>query len=68
MTILGDLILYKDKVIYFKIGLMELEVKGRHVVVSFDVLPLGKDKAVLGMPFLRDYNLRIDWITGDIKI
>ena len=38
--------------IYFEIGLMELEIEGRHIIVFFDVLLLGKDKAVLGMPFL----------------
>ena len=52
VTILGDLILYKDGIIYFEMGPMELEIKGRHIVISFNILLLGKDKAVLGMPFL----------------
>jgi len=52
VTILGDLILYRDRIIYFKTGLVELEIKGKYVVVSFSVLLLKKDKAVLGMPFL----------------
>jgi len=52
VTISGDLILYRDRMIYFKTGLVKLEVKGRYVVMSFNVLLLGKDKAVLGMPFL----------------
>ena len=52
VTILGDLILYRDGIIYFKTGLVELEIKGRNVITSFNVLLLGKDKAVLGMPFL----------------
>jgi len=60
VIILGDPILYKDKIIYFEIGLMELEIKGRHIVMSFDVLLLGKNKAVLRMPFLQEYNLRIN--------
>ena len=60
VTILGDLILYRDGMIYLKIGLVELEIEGRNVVVSFNVLLLGKDKAVLGMPFLQDYNLKIN--------
>ena len=60
VTILGDLILYGDRMIYFEIGLVKLEVKGRNIVVSFNVLPLGKDKAVLGIPFLWEYNLRIN--------
>ena len=52
VTILGDLILYRDRMIYFEIGLMELKIEGRNVVISFNVLLLGKNEAVLGMPFL----------------
>ena len=52
VTILGDLIIYKDKVIYFKTGLMELELKGRRIVMLFNILLLKKDEAVLGIPFL----------------
>ena len=68
VTISGDPISYGDRMIYFKIRLMELEIKGKHMIVSFDVLLLGKDKTVLGMPFLQEYNPRINWITGDIEI
>ena len=68
VTISGDLILYRDGIIYFEIGPVELEIKGRHIIISFDVLLLGKDKIVLGMPFLQEYNLKINWIIGDVKI
>src|SRR6266702_881653 len=68
VTILGDLILYRDGIIYLETGLVELKIEGKHVVVSFNILLLKKDKAVLGMPFLREYNLRINWVTGDVKI
>ncbi len=60
IIILGDLILYKDGIIYLEIGLVELEIKGRHVVMSFDILLLGKNKAVLGMLFLQKYNPKIN--------
>jgi len=52
VTILGDLILYRNSIIYFKTGPVEIEIKGQKAVVLFDVLLLGKDKAVLGMLFL----------------
>ena len=52
VTISGDPILYKDGIIYLEIKSMEVEVKGQNVVISFDVLLLGKNKAVLGMLFL----------------
>ena len=52
VTISRDLILYKNGMIYFKIRLVELEIEGRHIVISFNVLLLKKDKTVLGMLFL----------------
>ena len=68
MIISGDLILYGDGIIYLKTGLIRLKIEGRHVVMSFNILLLGKNKAVLGMLFLQDYNPKIDWIIGDIKV
>jgi len=68
VIISGDLILYRDRIIYLKTGLVELEIKGRNVIISFNVLLLGKDKAVLGMLFLQKYNLRINWVIEDVKI
>ena len=68
VTILGDPILYGDRIIYLKTRLVELEIKGRHIIISFNVLPLRKNKVVLGIPFLRECNLRIDWAIGDIKM
>ena len=60
MTISGDPISYKDRIIHLKTGPMKLEIKGRSVVTSFNILPLKKDKAVLGMPFLQEYNPKIN--------
>ncbi len=55
-----DLIIYKDKIIYFKTGLVELKLKGRHISIIFNILLLGKDKVVLGIPFLQKYNPKIN--------
>jgi len=41
-------------------GPVKVEIKGRRVSISFNILPLGKDKAVLGMLFFREFNPRID--------
>jgi len=68
VIISGDLILYRNSIIYLKTGPVEIEIEGWKVVVLFDVLPLGKDKAVLGIPFLQEFNLKIDWITGEVEI
>ena len=68
MTISGDLILYKDKVIYLETGLVELEIEGRNIVISFNVLPLKKDEVVLGILFLQEYNPKINWVIKDVKI
>ena len=48
--ILGDPIFYKNRVIYIETEPVELKIKGWIVVISFNILPLGKDKAVLVMP------------------
>ena len=48
--ILKDLIFYKNKVIYIKIEPVELRIKGQRVIINFNILLLGKDEAVLGMP------------------
>ena len=54
--------------IYLKTGPMEVEIKRWNVVISFNVLLLGKDKVVLGILFLQEYNPKIDWTMGDVKI
>jgi len=50
--ILKDLIIYRDGIIYFKIRLVEVKLKGKRIVILFNVLLLRNDEAVLGMPFL----------------
>jgi len=52
VTISGDPILYKDGIIHLKTGPVRIRIKGQKIVISFNVLSLGKDKAVLRMPFL----------------
>ena len=39
---------------------VKVEIKGRKVIISFNILPLGKNKAVLRMLFLKEFNLRIN--------
>ena len=41
-------------------GLVELELKNRKIVILFNILLLGKDKVVLGILFLREFNLKIN--------
>ena len=60
--------MYKNKMIYFKIRPIELKLEGRRIVILFNMLLLGKDKAILGMPFLQKYNPKIDWIIKNIKL
>ena len=60
ITILGDLILYRDSIIQIETGLVKVEIKGQKISISFNILPLSKDKAVLKILFLREFNLRID--------
>ena len=50
VMILGDLITYRNGVIYIKIGLILIQIKGQIIVINFDILLLGNDKVVLRMP------------------
>jgi len=68
VIISGDPILYKNNIIYFKTEPVKIKIKRWKVVVLFNVLLLGKDKAVLGIPFLQKFNLKIDWIIEEVKI
>ena len=49
VIILEDLISYRNGVIYIKIKPLELKIEGRRVVISFNILLLGNNKAVLKM-------------------
>ena len=60
VTILGDPIIYRDSIIRLKTELAKIEVKGRKIVIIFNILLLGKDKAVLRIPFLKEFNLKIN--------
>jgi len=68
VTISGNPILYKDSIIYLKTGPIKVTIKRQKIVISFDVLLLSKNKAVLRMLFLQEFNLRINWITEIIEI
>ena len=50
VIILGDPISYKNGVIYLEIKPIQLQVKGRTIYISFNILLLGNVEAVLGMP------------------
>ena len=44
-------------------GLVKVEIKRQKIVISFNILLLGKDKAVLKIPFLKEFNPKINWVT-----
>jgi len=48
--ILGDLINYRGGIINLEIGLVMIRIEGKEIAMNFDILLLGNDKAVLGMP------------------
>jgi len=66
--ILKDLINYRGGIINLEIKPVIIKIKGKEVMINFDILLLGNNKAVLGMPWLQEYNLKINWIIGDVKI
>jgi len=68
VMISGDLILYGNNIIYFETGPVKIDIKGKIIVILFNILLLGKDKAVLEILFLQKFNPKIDWITEEVKI
>jgi len=66
--ILGDPINYGGGIINLKTGLVTIRIKGKEIIINFDILLLGNNKTVLGILWLQEYNLKINWTTGDIKI
>jgi len=50
--ILGDLINYRGSIINLEIGLVIIRIEGKEITMNFNILLLGNDKAVLGMPWL----------------
>ena len=47
IMILGELVLYRNSIINLKTGPIQINIKGRNIIVNFNILPLGLDKAVL---------------------
>jgi len=68
VIILGNLINYRGGVINMEIKLIIIRIKGKKIIISFNILLLGQDKIVLKMLWLQEYNLKINWIIGDVEI
>jgi hypothetical protein len=49
VTILEDLVLYRDGIINLETGLVQINIKKRDIMINFIILLLGQDKAVLGI-------------------
>jgi hypothetical protein len=49
VIILGDLVPYKNNIINLKTKLVQVNIKKRDIIVNFNILLLGQDKAVLGI-------------------
>jgi len=48
--ILGDLINYRGGIINLETGLVIIKIEGKEIIINFNILLLGNNKAVLGMP------------------
>jgi len=48
--ILGDLINYKGGIINLEIGPVIIKIEGKEIMMNFNILLLGNNKAVLGIP------------------
>jgi len=52
VMILKDLINYRGGIINIEIGLVSIRIKGRIIIINFDIILLGNNKAVLRMSWL----------------
>jgi len=48
--ILGDLINYRESIINLEIGLVIIRIEGKEITMNFNILLLGNNEVVLGMP------------------
>jgi len=48
--ILENLINYRKGIINLEIGLVIIRIKGKEIIMNFNILPLGNNKVVLRMP------------------
>jgi len=48
--ILRDLINYRGGIINLEIELVIIRIEGKEIIINFNILLLGNDKVVLGMP------------------
>jgi len=48
--ILRNLINYRGNIINLEIELVIIRIEGKEVIINFNILLLGNDEAVLGMP------------------
>jgi hypothetical protein len=49
VTISGDPVPYKDRIINLKTGPVQVNIKRHNIIVNFNILLLGQDEAVLGI-------------------
>jgi len=50
VIILKDLINYKGGVINIEIEIIKIKIEGKEIIMSFDILLLGNNEVVLGIP------------------
>ena len=50
LSITGEKVSYRGGMINLETGPVQLKIKGRPIKMSFNILLLGQDEAVLGMP------------------
>ena len=49
VTIVGDPISYGNGIINIEIGPIRLKIKGKEIVILFNILLLGNDEVILGI-------------------
>jgi hypothetical protein len=56
-------------IVTYETRILRMRIKEGYIKdIAFDIVTIGTYIVILGMPWLRLYNLRIDWTRGTITI
>ena len=60
----GNSVTYGDGMVAFETPPIPVKILGEDDILNFDITKTGEHEVILGIPWLRRKNPRIDWVTG----
>src|SRR3569833_3607543 len=66
-TVEGSAIRYDEGMVQRETAHLPIAVQNHHETLRFDITDIGDHPMILGIPWLRNHNPTIDWITGQMR-